>query len=243
MCPSFVTDNTPYGSLGNFIESCHFGLRNALRPKPANFSDIGHTQFYRWMRLATVATVAISAFCQHISNIVRGCAKKQMVRIHAGWIIAFMKYPKVIWYWAVVQFPGMAMRSPRTAINIYLSISTDIGRTLPFPTLIWAKFIHFLPKAFHDRTEVVVSDAPRVVVLDKASGLAFYRVLALVCHFRNWGQLSTTALAITVWDFLRGMIHDSNSPFVTLLTPPNGSNRCGGNFMHSTRSIIAQVSA
>lgn len=59
------------------------------------------------------------------------------------------------------------------------------------------------------------------------------------------GFLAATAMAVTVWDFVggvvRGMIVHSRFSFQNLLTPPNDSSRCGGNFIGYYQSIIPQM--
>lgn len=94
----------------------------------------------------------ISSFFKHVIHIVLKSAKKQMVRINAGWIITFMKNEKIFRYGAIVNFIRNSMGSFFTFISPsegHLSV-LHLTRPAPIPNPARFSFFYLLPESFFD---------------------------------------------------------------------------------------------
>jgi hypothetical protein len=89
------------------------------------------------------ASVTISALLEHVGNIVFVCAKKQVSRINAGWIVAMMEYMHPFWNRAMLQFVTKAMRSAHAIWRAKITIPARGSSGLPLPTVIGAKHVYF----------------------------------------------------------------------------------------------------
>lgn len=86
----------------------------------------------------------LSSLTVSITGVFLGCAKKQMMRVHAGWIVASVKNLHVVRNITVVNVPCHAMSADVTKdilavpVNFYLkaSVSVFVGCGSPFPTFI-----------------------------------------------------------------------------------------------------------
>lgn len=182
-------------------------IRNR-RPGHAKFLSQVTTPFTSLYSLANGDNLILSKFdiyagapslLYHVLRVVLRCAKKKMIRVNATVIVALMKYPKAIWYWAVVHFPGKAMGKFRVSINTKLTIASSCRIAKPQPALISGARICSLPETGAIGMSSEVARKIRVIFTDYVSS---FRVRAGY----DISFLTAAALAIAVWDFLRGII-------------------------------------
>lgn len=78
-------------------------------------------------------SVSMAVFFYAILFIVFCCSKENMIRVHAGGIVAFMKTPKSLWNWAIIDFPCHTRSYLISAIDFHFPISTFAFAFYPFP--------------------------------------------------------------------------------------------------------------
>lgn len=152
-----------------------------------------------------------SAFGNHVLSIVFDGTKKQVIGIHAFWVIAFMADKHVGWNFTKVDFIRKAMYEFAT-INVHGSISC-IGRvaaphlpTLPFPArstknrVNRAVLVDLLPKAFFGW-------AAGVMIVNKAHGLTLDVSPCAICRCGNGRKLPATTMTVTIWNFINREVH------------------------------------
>jgi len=217
----------------------------------------------------------LSTFANHIVNVIKVCTKKKMSRITAKPIVASMKNMQVIWDRSICQGPSNTVRTLWSAIDGHCSIAMTTYTGLPNPAIVRSSLIHSGPKATFDRLSVVVAaNVARLMAWAScffqtlttsarakfgrvpftgaatvtnyiSERFAFYMPSAAVILGDYLGLLTTTALAVSVRDFLRGLIrgmlaHVSSS--FRLLTMPRAVVAAPWLFYwRTTGVIIAQM--
>lgn len=99
----------------------------------------------------------------------------------------------------IMQFVGKAVGVNCLAVYPKFAIASSHVRAHPLPTLVGAALVYLLPKT-DDRI-----NAP-VVAGNKAFRLALDPSISGAGLERNWGELSTTTLAITIGNFVGGVV-------------------------------------
>lgn len=195
-----------------------------------------------------------SSFGIPIMHVVGTSAKKKMAGINALGIVAFMAYLQAVWYRAICQFVAEAMRLIFAAINRKPSISPSACSLLPFPAFTLSACIYLAPEPL-SWIGVIGNAQPVVMAFYKAMWVVRNGAVAIVSELGNWRVLPTSTLAFAIGreqSTLRyprsiigyvfgkgwGMIHDVNSSFRLLTTPPSDSRRCGGNFIRELNYTI-----
>lgn len=198
-------------------------------------------------------TFGLSTFANHILNVFQVCAKKQMGRITAQLVVTLMKNMQVIWDRSIYQGPSNTVRTLRSSIDRHCSITMTTYTGLPVPAVIWALLVDSGPEAIFYRLSVVVTaNVARLVAwlfcplqaLTASASAKFRRIpftgaATVTNYISEWfafymtspavvlgdylGLLTTTALAISVRDFLsgliRGMLAHVSSSFRLLTVP------------------------
>jgi hypothetical protein len=218
-----------------------------------------------------VWTFGLSTFADHIVNIIEVCAKKKMSRIAAELIVAFMQNMQVVWNRSICQGPSNTVRTLWSAIYRHCSITVTACTGLPVPAIIWALFVDSGPKAIFDGLPVVMAvnvtrlmtwlfcsfqaltasasakfgsipfTGAATVTNDISERFAFYMPSAAVVLGDYFGFLAASALAVSVGDFLRGLIrgmlaHVSSS--FRLLTMPRAVVAAPWLFYWRTTGVI-----
>lgn len=153
--PAFIPNNLPDAVIANMKSFCQRSKAMANRKEVSHFSDLFPIQRGSIMSFACCCwchfiSLGVSSLCYHIRSILKPCAHPKMVRSCAFWIIALMKNPQAIWYWAIVQHPRCPICADKRSANShsYLPVTTRGFRAFPFPTS--ACFNDFFPKAFRE---------------------------------------------------------------------------------------------
>lgn len=120
----------------------------AVRGGP-NFSDSTIGQFRGMVVRALLGDVSVAAFFSSIFGIGFGGSQKQMGWIAAGWIIASVQHMQTGWNRAVMYLPRQSVGGLNMAfaINSERTVSGFLPGGLPLPAIVWAKFLHALPKS------------------------------------------------------------------------------------------------
>lgn len=168
----------------------------------------------------------------------------QMIRIYALTVVALVKAMQAIFDWAILNGVGHAVsldrirRAIKGTANAKLPIAIRGKARLPFPTFIGAALVNLLPETiFH----VPGTGEFIVMPINKAHRNAFDALVKSAGLVGDRGFLSTTAMAVTVGNILRGIMEGhGNSPFLCLIRG-RVYGTLPGVFALSTRSIIAQM--
>lgn len=133
--PSFMVDYS-----GDLILSYtkSFGKNNLFFCRGSYFLDL----FFRKLSMKTEFLVSIKI-------IVLKCANEKMLRIYAGWIIAFMKYELAFWNFAFMNSPRISMRLNAFMNSFFYSyIKNTVSEILfsPVPNPTRFRFIYISPK-------------------------------------------------------------------------------------------------
>lgn len=172
-----------------------------------------------------------------VRHIIGVCTKKQVVGINAGWVIAMVQNMESIGNWAMCQLPRNTVSRDDLAVDLHLPITFAASISLPLPTVIRAENLHLRPEMLCKWRGTA---AAGMVSLNEPGWFAL-NLAAFVCvSCGNAGLFAATTVAITVGNIVRGMIIHSNVSLLDLLTPPNDSTRCGGNFIGFYSFIIPQ---
>lgn len=182
--------------------------------------DLGYRELGVAMRLSVAVIVA--SLRDHVMHIVCGCTDKQMCRINASRVIAPMADKQAIWNRPIMQFPAKSM-GKKILIAPYAKMPIALYEfcRLPLPAFIGAAFIDLAPKTLGSGTWGFAVVAGYEVIRFSTS-----RAATLITVLRDACFLSTTTMAITVRDFVRGMIHD-------VVSASNAINHATGHFAMS----------
>lgn len=147
-------------------------------------------------------------------------AKRQMRSANAAAIVTNVHDNHTVGNLAVLQLPGEAVGADQFSIDRKDAISLSLDVTGPHPAI--AGLVDLLPKTFFSGARVMTVDVSDGATLDPAKTPSSVG--------RNWSKLTTTALAVSVFNFARGIVSgivrlhvespfDVPSPGV-LMTPP-----------------------
>lgn len=209
MSPCFAVNYSKDSCLTNTIFVGQVQTDFTRRVSLTNLANFVRCQFCIAIICPGVNPSPGATFCVHIVKVVGLCAKKEVIWITARGIVALVANEHSFWDGAIGQLPSntgsrIAMRAA-THFVAPAEISISVGGTtgLPLPTVVGAAPVYLFPESLDGR-------APMAVMVDVAKWFTFdnaaliYRALCNIC------LLPTTAVAITVWDFLgigvRGMI-------------------------------------
>lgn len=237
MLPCVEVNNMMNGGHAHAISLAQARDSHALPVECAHFDDLRFREPCIGLRFsARLATLA-----NHIGAIVGGCSQEQMGGVHAARIVfsvwAVMADIHAVWDRAKVKFVAEAMRLVGLLLEGCHAVSVSIERPLPYPALGNVASLDLCPERFFAGAE---THGVPVMAVDEPDGFALDLAASNSVSFGEWGKLPTTAVAITVGNFVRGMISHSEFSFQNLLTPPNDSTRCGGNFIGRYSFIIPQ---
>ena len=220
MGPVMPMDNARHSSSWHAVHSSevdksHAGLRELRAPgddllvgvdgRRVIFAD--HTM--PWRAYSALLIVAIL-------NVISVVTKPKMSRIHAEAVsyvsnrialIAAMTHQHPFGNGSIVEFVrdtmGFGRSAPAISSDIDLSVSVRASARSPMPTVIGAALVNLCPKASSDGLQ----DSHFVVVsLDKAQRLPFDNTPFGVSISADRGQLSTTAVAKSWFNFVRGFV-------------------------------------
>lgn len=116
-------------------------------------------------RMTSLFPSRVAAFCNHICQIVRLCAKEQMCRVNAPGDIAVVTYLHAFRDVAIVQHVCNAVcaYSLTIATTIHQAMTRCLSSASPFPTGV--SFLDFCPKAMSKRNASIdgIVASPRTV--------------------------------------------------------------------------------
>ena len=150
-----------------------------------------------------IHTVVVTIFCNLIRHIISMRSEKQMTRVAARRIVAFMANYHFVGDRAVGEFIGNTMRKSRFSgalSDANPAISGFEFGCLPFPAIMRSALVYILPKANFEWAKVSVMTA------DKSARFSFNPTASSIIANRYFSFLSATAVAITVWDFICGRV-------------------------------------
>jgi hypothetical protein len=185
------------------------GLRFALRGAPAYLSNLFSSKFGLWISFAMSVRAVVSTFGVSIGVVFCKCTEPKMIRIHAQSIVsagAIVEYTCAVGDRAKVNLPGEAMSVQGMPSRTKPAITIRRRESLPNPTFVNRTRGDVLPKTFLCWYEATIP-----MPLDKTTRSPLDVPAPGVCLFDDVGFLPTTAVAITVWDFVRGMICHVNT--------------------------------
>jgi len=145
--PAFAPDD-----LANFLKTDaeHFGnllVGFSFRVELANLVNVIRCKFGVLRCLTLRWVVALSAFADHILDILDLSTKKQMIWIDTGAIVAFVKNTKAIRNFSIGNGPGNPVCGTNFSLKHQSAVSKAAPESLPFPTLGGVPNIYFRPEA------------------------------------------------------------------------------------------------
>lgn len=189
MFPCHVVDRCPSRSLMYVHASCDFGGWDALgRPLP-HLLDLLLIQLCRWVSLAASNfTLFLTTFVDHVVHIIGICTRKQVIWVHAWWIIALVAHKQIIGYWAIVQLVRNTVGAHALASAGDHAIACSVCLALPQPAIIRIARDYVFPK-FHMDHIISLS-----VALTKGLWFTFERAAFYVCGSSKGCLFSASAL-------------------------------------------------
>lgn len=155
------------------------------------FGQLGHC--------SAVHAWPLSGLFHHIGTVVGSRPQEKMRGAHAAWVVAMVTDMHIVWYGAEFKLPCGAMREFISAVKPERPITFRQWAAYPFPATIRGFFVDLFPEAFGRGTDSSMSKnvSERLTVYPSESPA---RLWCERC------KLTATALAVTVWDFVRGII-------------------------------------
>lgn len=200
----------------------------------AYLRNLSGGKFYAWCAFPA----CLSILRNLIYHVVCVRAKKEVRGIAAGRVVAAMKHSHSLRNVAMRYFISGAVSTNIRAVlarHLYSAVTFGFLVALPLPTVIRAKNTNARPQTFRQWLGRLIA---KLMTGDESDWFALDMAESLAVLLSQVGFLSATAVAITVRDFVRGMILHVNSPFLTLTTPQDGSTHRCGNYIPA--SIIPQ---
>lgn len=158
------------------------------------FGELGNGDF------GSSGVAILGYFVRHIISI---CAKKQMGWIHAGRIVASMANMHMVRDWAVRQLPRNAVSRNDLIVKSGLPVTLAICVPLPLPTIVKAADLDLHPEMFRGRWGATKAS---VMPVNKPFRFTFHVAAPIFVSCGNGCLLSTTAVAITVGNIVRGIM-------------------------------------
>ena len=213
MRPMFFVDNRSNGATTNSIYLSNVYLSHAVSIQLANAWNILLNQF----RLSMPLTLGLifASFVKHVINIILNGSEKEMIGITARSYVALVETTESVWYGSILQFPCNAMGKFACSVFAYSSVPMPIFVCTPKPTLVRFAFVDLGPESFFEWAATLVST-------DKSKWLILDVLILCAILGRKIGLLSTSTVAVSMWDFVsgivRGMItHDVGSYLANVL--------------------------
>lgn len=163
-----------------------------LRVFAPNIYDI----VFRKFRFSVRCPAALAFLIAAIFNVFELSANHQMRNSDAASIVADMHNDHSVWNLAVLQLPRESVSADQLAFDRKNTVPLALDVTSPQPAI--AGFVDLLPETFFGRTGIMTVDVSNRAALDPAKTPSSVG--------RNWSKLTTTALAVSVFDFARGIV-------------------------------------
>ena len=197
MLPSITTNDAgDHRSVDTILDGEGFvSNRFALVP-PAYLRNLS---FGKLCISRTVISWALAGFLYHIRAIFGWRTKEKMRNPNAPRVVAMMTNFQAMRDWAVLQLPSVAMRQCSFPVNPEPTVAANLSSTFPLPTSVRSVLVDFFPETLDRGTD---NSVPQ----NEAQRFASNPAKSLTCLGRKWSVLTATALAVTVWDFVRGII-------------------------------------
>ena len=193
MTPSFVMNDIPDSRTMNSILGCNGNLRYAsLRIPSPDSENISLGKLCRVVRV----TVALPFLFATIRNVFKLCTKSQMGDTNAARVVASMHDDHSFGDGAMRQFPSDTMGAGSFSVNSHDAITAMLDSARPEPAT-WG-FVDFGPKTLTDWRTVMAVDVLNWLIFNPTKTLGTIR--------GNRRALTATAMAITVWGIVRGII-------------------------------------
>lgn len=199
MFPVFATNYISNSSFVNAEFTGDIFLHHAAGAKTPNFKHL----FFREFCSAILFALSVkpgrvcvsSSLIGHVDHVIRSRTGKQMRRISAWGIVATVTYFHAFWNGAVVQLVRKSVRGVQSFPITNLAVTCWKRITIPAPTFIWAAHVYEIPKTINE-------GAATVVVVDVLNGFALDPALANPVVWSKPGLFATTAVAVTIWNFI-----------------------------------------
>ena len=145
MFPRFSFNNIHNSHPTYFVNICNLGIILKFFIK---FSYSNNASFSKLLPFSAVM-FSVSSFFYKIKNIISLCSKEKVVRVYAEFLVAFMKYKKVVRYFSKFKFPRNTMARLCFSIPGHATVSANVCRSYPKPTV--SSLINFIEKSWFDR--------------------------------------------------------------------------------------------
>lgn len=146
MLPAFPTTNTANAGDGNAKSNSYISKNQSVFSESPHLFNHFFIEFGVWLLFASFYllwmlgcpvffTNGVSAFFNHVFNVVQICSKKQMRRIHALWIVALVKHPKTFGNRPIMNFPRVSVGRISSLFRTETTMSSFVHcRRSPIPT-------------------------------------------------------------------------------------------------------------
>lgn len=188
MSPTLVAHNAMYLLKYHAILVGDRRLAHSFSMQAANFENIILGQLCHAMSISAL----LSFFCYHVVNVVSLSTKKQMIRIAAWRIVAFVETVKPIWNGTKVKFIRDAMRKACFPTMTDFAIAKGMLCARPKPTFIPSARLDVFP-------ESNLKGRSASMMRDKRERLTFDNSKTVVGAFRYGYFGLATALTKAVW--------------------------------------------
>ena len=220
MTPVLAKDNMVHGGKRNMERLSNGGLRFAFRDTTAYLKDLLFRETGLGVRFARRPGVVATSFLGNlVSVVVSYRAKEQVARIHAASVVAGVTNAQVGRNGTIVKCITEAVSSINRHTTKFCqeaSITAACRACLPFPTIVRSASIYSFPKSF--RQGAVGSNLVEMSS-DKTIRFAFHIAFLGVTFGSNSGLFATTTMAITVRDFLRGIMEVHGKRLLSVSNP------------------------
>lgn len=194
-----------------------------------------YDKFRGEFRHAVCLTFVLTTLAHLVGHVVRVRAKKQVGRIHASAIIAFVQNVKIFGDGAKVDFVGSAMGAGCSAFPPYLAIASVVQARSPLPAFGLGSRIDVTPENLPNRESTIVT-------MNESDRLPFDVTRTLVVMLGNWGGLAASAFAKFNRGLARGIMGWHKN--LQFLCQAQDVSRVAGHFvLVSTPVIVPQGGA
>ncbi len=135
--PAFASSYSPNVRWTNSKLVRQFFVSSSVRPY------CNHVFFHKFFAVNVVPVLS-----HHIVGVFSDCSKKQVTRIAAWRVVAFVKHSLSFWDWSFFQLPHDSSGDFVFSVPPHDSISLGGSCPRPRPTFIWRLLNNFIPKSF-----------------------------------------------------------------------------------------------
>lgn len=185
MSPTVASNYSPDCALSYSVQAGQTSLaESTLSVLGSDFNNHPFVKFRFAVSTAPWWVTAMPSFAHHVLSVIGPSTEKEMRRINASRVIAFVKHTEAIWNWAVYQLPRKAVCKMICQFKSKLTIPTSVWASNPRPTIVESSLLDVTPETINRISPIENSRRLAALGVEKRwmiGILLLHRSVRLIC--------------------------------------------------------------